>query len=243
MPDCYIALGGNQGNVRDTFARALEKLNQHPEITLVQTSHWLETTPVGSATEEPFLNGAAKLSVSLSPQALLSQLKYVEHELGRVRIVRWGARTLDLDLILYDQLVLESDDLQIPHPACWYRRFVLDPLVEIAPEVIHPVKKISIAKLQQRLLKQPFVFSLAGLPPDQADVLITQFQPQFPKVIFSCWETADNAPEPTLIAWIGSDQVTTKFEDLPLVPRLDATEYQGQTEQIVHLLQSALENR
>ena len=76
--------------------------------------------------------------------------------------MRWGARTLDLDLLLYDQLILAEDELLIPHPACWYRRFVLDPLVEIAPEVIHPVKQISIRALQQRLLQRPFVFSIAG---------------------------------------------------------------------------------
>lgn len=243
MPDCYIALGGNQGNVRETFDRALQRLDAHPQITVKQTSQWLETTPVGSQTEDVFLNGAARLEVELSPQALLNELQTVETELGRVRHVRWGARTLDLDLLLYDQLILAEDELLIPHPACWYRRFVLDPLVEIAPEVIHPVKQISIRELQQRLLRRPFVFSIAGLASGAATALINELQPRFPDVVFSCWETAGGDPEPTLIAWLGDADSETKFETLPLIPRLDASISRQNTEQIVWLLQSALDFR
>lgn len=243
MPDCYIALGGNQGNVRETFDRALQRLDAHPQITVKQTSQWLETTPVGSQTEDVFLNGAARLEVELSPQALLNELQTVETELGRVRHVRWGARTLDLDLLLYDQLILAEDELLIPHPACWYRRFVLDPLVEIAPEVVHPVKQISIRALQQRLLQRPFVFSIAGLASDAAAALINELQPGFPEVVFSCWETSGNTPEPTLIAWLGSEGCKTGFETLPLISRLDTSESFRDTEQIVWLLQSALDFR
>ena len=129
MPDCFIALGGNQGNVRETFSQALDRLNQHPEISLINTSKWIETAPVGCQTDVTFLNGAAYLSVTLSPEALLNELQNVEAEMGRNRDVRWSARPLDLDLILYDQLISDAAGLVIPHPACWYRRFVLDPLM------------------------------------------------------------------------------------------------------------------
>ncbi|MBN73912.1 MAG: 2-amino-4-hydroxy-6-hydroxymethyldihydropteridine diphosphokinase [Gimesia sp.] len=243
MPDCYIALGGNQGNVRETFDRALQRLGAHPDIVVGKRSQWIETTPVGSQTEAIFLNGAAQLSVNLSPEALLTELQTIETELGRVREVRWGARTLDLDLLLLDQLILQNDKLTIPHPACWYRRFVLDPLVEIAADVIHPVKQTTIGKLQQRLLQRPFVFSLAGLPQDEALALIQELQLRFPEVKFSRWESTEQHADPSLVAWFGEENTTTAFESLPLLPRLDASEMRRNTEQIVWLLQSALDFR
>ncbi len=245
MPDCYIALGGNQGTVRETFSRALEHLNQHPEISVIQTSTWIETAPVGDQTNDPFLNGAAQLSTSLSPESLLLELQQQEAEWGRIRQVRWGARPLDLDLLLYDQRIISTEDLIVPHPACWYRRFVLDPLVEIATDVIHPEKQITIQELRQRLLVTPFRFVLAGLPPEDTTSLIENLQQRFPEVLFSSWELPESTEsalqEPTLIAWLGSPLSPTKFEDLPLIPRLNLSEYQGDTERIVHVLQSALD--
>ncbi|QDV52319.1 2-amino-4-hydroxy-6-hydroxymethyldihydropteridine diphosphokinase [Gimesia fumaroli] len=244
MPDCYIALGGNQGNVRETFSQALERLNQHPEIALIETSQWVETAPVGSQTDATFLNGAAHLSTSLSPEALLAELQAVETEMGRVREVRWSARTLDLDLLLYDQLILESAGLLIPHPAFWYRRFVLDPLTEIAADVLHPQKQITIKQLRQRLLKRPFVFSIAGLPPDEAAALIDGLKAQYPDVVFTCWELTEKVPqaeEPTLIAWLGAPYSAPNGDLLPVLPRLDLSGTGSFTEQIVHVLQSALD--
>lgn len=245
MPDCYIALGGNQGPVHETFSRALERLDQHSEISVIKTSHWIETAPVGDQTTDPFLNGAAQLSVSLSPESLLEELQQLEADMGRTREVRWGARPLDLDLLLYDQLVIHTEELVVPHPACWYRRFVLDPLAEIAADVIHPEKQITIQELRQRLLVKPFQFVLAGLPPEETASWIRKLQQQYPEVRFSSWETQGSATsislEPTLIAWLGSPSSTVKFEDLPLIPRLDLSEYQKNTERIVHVLQSALD--
>lgn len=244
MPDCYIALGGNQGNVRETFSQALDRLNRHPKISLIKTSQWIETAPVGSQTEATFLNGAAQLSVTLSPEALLQELQTVETEMGRIREVRWSARTLDLDLLLYDQLVFDSKGLIIPHPAFWYRRFVLDPLTEIAPEVVHPLKKITINELQQRLFKRPFVFSIAGLPSAEAESLIEELKHHYPDVLFTVWELAEKPPqaaEPALIVWLGSTKAETGFDDLPLIPRLDLSEGLKNTGQIVSVLQSALD--
>ncbi len=244
MPDCFIALGGNQGNVRETFSQALDRLNQHPEIALIKTSQWVETAPVGSQTDITFLNGAAQLSVTLSPEDLLKELQNVETELGRNREVRWSARTLDLDLILYDQLVSDSPGLVIPHPACWYRRFVLDPLTEIAPDVIHPVKKITIKQLQQRLLQQPFHLSVAGLPALEAETLVQDLKQRFPEVLFSIWESSEksiSSAEPSILVWFGSETSLSLFESLPVLPRLDFSDYVNDTGQIVHVLQSALD--
>ncbi|QDT96401.1 2-amino-4-hydroxy-6-hydroxymethyldihydropteridine diphosphokinase [Gimesia aquarii] len=244
MPDCFIALGGNQGNVRETFARALDRLNQHPEISLIKTSQWIETAPVGDQTKDTFLNGAAHLKTMLSPEAMLAELQTVETEMGRTREVRWSARTLDLDLLLYDQVVLETAGLLIPHPAFWYRRFVLDPLTEIAPEVVHPIKKVTIKKLQQRLLKRPFEFSLAGLPASEIEPIIQELIQHYPDVVFSHWEASETASEsmtPTLIAWFDSENSETSFESLPEIPRIDVSEYRNNTGQIIHILQSALD--
>ncbi|WP_298868661.1 2-amino-4-hydroxy-6-hydroxymethyldihydropteridine diphosphokinase [uncultured Gimesia sp.] len=244
MPDCFIALGGNQGNVRETFSQALNRLNQHPEISLIRTSQWVETAPVGSQTDVTFLNGAAHLSVTLSPLDLLNELQKVETDMGRNRNVRWSARTLDLDLILYDQLISDSDGLIIPHPACWYRRFVLDPLREIAPDLVHPVKKITIKELQQRLLKRPFLFSIAGLPTAEAETVIQYLKPRFHDVLFSIWESSDQSntdAEPTIITWFGSKNSETAFNSLPVLSRLDFSEYLNDTGQIIHVLQSALD--
>lgn len=245
MPDCYIALGGNQGPVRETFSLALEHLDQHPEISVIKTSRWIETAPVGDQTTDPFLNGAAHLSVTLSPKSLLFELQQQEAEMGRVRELRWGARPLDLDLLLYDQLKIHTDELVVPHPACWYRRFVLDPLAEIAADVIHPEKQITIQELRQRLLAKPFQMALAGLPSEESASLIRNLQQLYPQVQFSSWEEQGSAEsasqEPTLIAWLGSPASPTKFDELPLIPRLDLSEYQKNTERIVHVLQSALD--
>ena len=244
MPECFIALGGNQGNVRETFSQALDRLNQHPEIALIKTSQWFETAPVGSQTDATFLNGAAHLSVTLSPQKLLHELQNVETEMGRNRGIRWSARPLDLDLILYDQLISDSDALVIPHPACWYRRFVLDPLMEIAPDVMHPVKKITIKELQQRLLNQPFRLSIAGLATIDAEHVIQELKQQFPHVLYSIWERAEEsipASEPTIIAWLGSGKSQTTFDSLPDLPRLNFSDWGNDTGQIVHILQSALD--
>ena len=244
MADCYIALGGNQGNVRETFSHALKRLEQHPEIYVLQTSQWIETTPVGDQTDATFLNGAARLETDLPPESLLRELQSVEAELGRVREVRWSARTLDLDLLLYDQLVFETSDLLIPHPAFWYRRFVLDPLTEIAADVVHPIKQITIQELQSRLLKRPFILSLAGGTLEARSALIEALKPHYPEVLFTHWEHSENLPEaeePTLIAWLGSSDSTSNWDSLPEIPRLKLTETGNTTEQIHHILQSALD--
>lgn len=244
MADCYIALGGNQGNVRETFLHALERLEMHPEISVIQTSKWVETTPVGDQTDATFLNGAAQLVTDLPPESLLRELQSVEAELGRVREVRWSARTLDLDLLLYDQLVFETSNLLIPHPAFWYRRFVLDPLTEIAADVVHPIKQITIQQLQLRLLKRPFILSLAGGTYAVRSALIEALQPHYPQVLFTHWEHSERLPqteEPTLIAWLGASENASNWDSLPEIPRLKLTETGDTTEQIQHILQSALD--
>lgn len=141
-----IALGSNMGNSPAILAGALEALAQISGITIQAKSSWYRTKAIGP-TQPDYLNGCAILSVQISPQALLAQLLAIEQEFGRVRQEHWGPRTLDLDLLLYDDLILQQPNLQIPHPRMTERAFVLVPLVEIAPDWIEPVSQRVIQDL------------------------------------------------------------------------------------------------
>jgi 2-amino-4-hydroxy-6-hydroxymethyldihydropteridine diphosphokinase len=125
---------------------ALVQLATTPGITLKKRSHWYRAKAVGPP-QPDYLNGCALLDVTLTPQALLQQLLEIESKSGRVRRESWGPRTLDLDLLLFDDLILETPTLQIPHPRMQERAFVLVPLAEIAPNWLDPVSRQSIIDL------------------------------------------------------------------------------------------------
>jgi 2-amino-4-hydroxy-6-hydroxymethyldihydropteridine diphosphokinase len=143
-----IALGSNLGHSLTILESALKNLNQTPGIRLEARSRWYQTKPVGPP-QPDYLNGCALLKVALTPEALLHTLLQIEAQFGRVRRERNGPRTLDLDLLLFDDLVLDSPNLQIPHPRMTARAFVLVPLAEIAPDWIEPVSGKAIAELVQ----------------------------------------------------------------------------------------------
>jgi 2-amino-4-hydroxy-6-hydroxymethyldihydropteridine diphosphokinase len=153
-----IALGSNLSLALDDrervlapveiLAAALEQLAQHPQIQVLCQSHWYETLPVGPP-QPNYLNGCAILEVNLSPLALLHVLFEIEARFGRVRAQHWGPRSLDLDLLLYDQTILQSPELVLPHPRLHERGFVLVPLAEIAPDWVEPVRQQSICQLQK----------------------------------------------------------------------------------------------
>jgi 2-amino-4-hydroxy-6-hydroxymethyldihydropteridine diphosphokinase len=148
-----IALGSNLGDSMTTLNAALEVLGQSPDIQVQARSSWYQTTavlPAGATTPQPdYLNGCALLRVSLSPSHLLETLLQTESQFGRVRRERWGARTLDLDLLLFDDLILNTSRLQIPHPRMQDRAFVLVPLAEIASDWIEPISGKPIVQLCQ----------------------------------------------------------------------------------------------
>lgn len=154
----YIALGSNLGDRAGYLARAIDRLGQEPGIVVKKvSSHW-ETTPVGGpAGQGAYLNAAATLETDLSPQALLKVLLQVEAEQERVRTDRFGPRTLDLDLLLYGELVVRDQNLTVPHPRMHERSFMLGPLAEIAPEAVHPVFQRSIAQLLAVLGHRPLL--------------------------------------------------------------------------------------
>ncbi len=147
----HIGLGSNLGDRAATLARALDALQATPGIARLAASRLYETEPVGPP-QGRYLNAAARLETRLEPHALLARLLEIERAAGRVRgAERNGPRTLDLDLLLYGGLCLEGPDLVLPHPRLHQRAFVLEPLCELDPEVLHPVLGETIAVLAARL--------------------------------------------------------------------------------------------
>ena len=135
----YIALGSNIGDSETYLNEAVEKIGQIPTCTVEKVSSYLVTEPYGVTDQPDFLNACLKMRTLLYPEELLKELNRIEKEAGRERIIHWGPRTLDLDILLYDDIVLEEDDLCIPHVEMHKRSFVLEPLAEIAPYKRHPV--------------------------------------------------------------------------------------------------------
>jgi 2-amino-4-hydroxy-6-hydroxymethyldihydropteridine diphosphokinase len=152
MAVSLISLGSNLGNRHENLDAAVALLAAHPQIKLLSRSRWHETSPVGGPSGQgDYLNGALKLETSLAPHELLACLQRVEDELGRRRAERWGPRTIDLDLLLYDELVLATPTLVAPHPRLAWRRFVLEPAAEAGGAMIHPTIGWSVAKLLAHL--------------------------------------------------------------------------------------------
>ena len=152
MACSLIALGSNLGDRAGQLQRALGELARLPQTRLIARSQWHETPPAGGpAGQGPFLNGAALLGTSLAPPALLAELHRVEALLGRVRAEQWAARSLDLDLLLYDRLARQTPELAIPHPRMAFRRFVLEPAAEAAPWMLHPESGWTVQRLLDQL--------------------------------------------------------------------------------------------
>ncbi len=147
---CAIALGSNLGDSRSILIGAIERLQSHPQIEVTAVSSWYQTAPIGPP-QPDYLNGCASIQTSLTPLDLLNTLHAIEAEFGRVRGEVWGARTLDLDLLLYDSQIIDLPNIQVPHPRMTERAFVLVPLAEIVPHWIEPKSGESIASLQANL--------------------------------------------------------------------------------------------
>ncbi len=144
----YIGLGSNLGDRAATLARAVEMLRQSPGVESVEVSSLYETAPMGGPSMQGlYLNAAAAVRTSLAPEPLLDLLLSLEVSLGRERRERWGPRTIDLDLLLYDERVIQTERLTLPHPRMHDRRFVLEPLAELAPGAVHPVLRRTVTEL------------------------------------------------------------------------------------------------
>jgi len=132
----YIGLGSNVGDKAASCRKALDLLGRIGRV--VRVSSFYSTEPIGYPDQDDFINAVAELETGLSPLALLAACHVIEDELGRSRLLRWGPRTIDLDILLYGDQVMNSTELTIPHPLMAARRFVLVPLCEIAPQAVHP---------------------------------------------------------------------------------------------------------
>lgn len=157
-----IALGGNIGNVDDTMRKAAAELNAVEKIEVWQLSNIYSTQPIGSNAGNPFLNAALTIETSLTAEALLDEMQRIENKLGRIRNQHWGPRVIDLDLVLYGDSIIQTERLTVPHPACFYRRFVLDPATEIAGDWVHPCFGFTLEQLLSRLSDRPLLVSVLG---------------------------------------------------------------------------------
>ena len=155
----YVALGSNLGDKEANLRKALELLEERG-VEVVKTSSFICTEPYGVTDQPQFLNGVCEVRTSLEPLELLHTLLDIEQEMGRVRLRHWGERNIDLDLLLYEDVVLDTEELKLPHPDMQNRDFVLMPLAEIAPELVHPILQKSIEELSNLYIsKRAVIFS------------------------------------------------------------------------------------
>lgn len=151
MYTSYIGFGSNIDNRQSFIKQALHFLSDTNGIIINKISSLYETEPVGNVIQNSFLNGVVEIETQHSPQTLLNVLKTIEFNVGRQHRVRWGPREIDMDLLIYGDLCLHTPELIIPHPEMHLRRFVLVPLAEISPDLIHPILKNTINFLVNHL--------------------------------------------------------------------------------------------
>lgn len=153
MSIVHIGIGSNLGDRRAHCLQAIQLLKQQGLMILKQSS-MIETEPWGVTDQPHFINLAIEAETDLCPEKLLLLLKNMEKAMGREKTVHWGPRVIDLDILFYDDRIIDSSDLQIPHPHLHERDFVLNSLTEIAPDKIHPVLGKKICELKTRVRKQ-----------------------------------------------------------------------------------------
>jgi 2-amino-4-hydroxy-6-hydroxymethyldihydropteridine diphosphokinase len=151
----YIGLGSNLGEREAQIRLALDDLARLPETRLVRASSLYDSEPVGDVDQPNFLNAVAELETELTARQLLWNLQLIERRLGRTRTRRWGPRTIDLDLLLFGPEVVDEPDLQVPHPELARRSFVMVPLVELDPMLVHPVTGETLVALLTSLKTRP----------------------------------------------------------------------------------------
>ena len=135
----YFSIGSNMGDKKAHLDYCVERFKQHPDYRKVQVSSYIETEPYGYKDQEDFLNACISCETLLTPEEVLEQIHQIEQERNRTREIHWGPRTLDIDILFYDHVIIDEEGLIIPHPEIPLRLFVLEPLAELAPGVRHPI--------------------------------------------------------------------------------------------------------
>lgn len=146
MNKVWIALGSNMGEGRKNLDLAIKMMNERG-VSVKKVSTYIETEPYGYTEQDNFVNAVCIAETKLSPRELLETLLKIELEIGRVRIFKWGPRIIDLDILFYEDLIINEEDLKVPHIEIQKRSFVLEPMNEISPDKIHPVFKKSVNQL------------------------------------------------------------------------------------------------
>jgi 2-amino-4-hydroxy-6-hydroxymethyldihydropteridine diphosphokinase len=143
----YIGVGSNVGDKKQNFLEVLDRLAKLPDTRILKESSLYESEPLGDS-KDWYVNGAIEIETKFKPDVLLEKFKSIERSMGRKKVKkRWGSRIIDLDILLYDSQVVKKKTLRIPHPEMPNRKFVLLPLSEIAPQVIHPELGVTISEL------------------------------------------------------------------------------------------------
>lgn len=147
----YLSIGSNLGDKEGYLDFAIDRLNALPDTKVTAVSDYLETEPYGDVEQDDFLNGVLELETLKTPQELLETTMGIEQEAHRERVIHWGPRTLDIDILFYDDAIIMEDNLKIPHMEIPKREFVLEPLSQIAPYLIHPVFHKSVTGMLEEL--------------------------------------------------------------------------------------------
>jgi 2-amino-4-hydroxy-6-hydroxymethyldihydropteridine diphosphokinase len=147
----YIGFGSNLGNRLRNCKNAIGALAALPPCSLLKTSSFYETSPVGLVEQPAFINGVVLLETAEDAHWLLRQMLQIENTFGRIRTLKWGPRSIDLDLLFFDDQIINTPELSVPHPSVHERRFVLEPLYEVAPNFHHPSLRKSVADLRNDL--------------------------------------------------------------------------------------------
>jgi len=153
----YIGIGSNLGDTVLNCKHSIARIDGTSGCEVTARSDLFKTEPEGVAGQQWYANCVIEVKTERTPHNLLDSLMAIEHEMGRIRKKKWESRIIDLDLLIFGELVLDSPDLVVPHPLLHTRRFVLEPLVQVAPELVHPILNITIQRLLKKLPKESYV--------------------------------------------------------------------------------------
>lgn len=182
MAEALIGLGSNWGDRAAALQAAVDRIDRLPKTRIARVSSWSETRPAGGPPgQPPYLNGAAVVETFLGPRVLLSRLQSIEKELGRTDSPRWAPRIIDLDLLLFGSRSIQSPTLTLPHPRMAWRRFVIEPAAEIAPQWVHPLIGWTLAQLRAHLDRSLPLVVITGPRPAAAAELARRLHDQRPR--------------------------------------------------------------